>query len=108
MKTTIITILIFLLLTNCSHLNSDDYYKSASAKLDSGDRKGAISDLTKAIELNPNNAYAYFQRAKLFGDYDSIRKLADFNKAIELDSNFEEVFFIEELQTNGMERILLL
>ena len=48
----------------------------------------AISDYTKAIEINANNAYAYCNRGSVYDDkglYD--KAIADFNKAIEIIQN---------------------
>ena len=51
-----------------------------------GDYYGAISDFTKAIEINPNNSRAYYNRgwnkAKLKDYYGAI---SDYNKALEID-----------------------
>ena len=46
-------------------LNAGDnsyYFNSAYEKAKRGDHCGAISDYTKAIEINPNFANAYFNR----------------------------------------------
>ena len=38
------------------------YFKLGNQKLDSEDYKGAISAFTKAIGINPNDRYSYFNR----------------------------------------------
>ena len=56
-------------------------------------RKGAIQDYDKAIELNPNSAYAYNNRGyakfQLQEDYQAIE---DYDKAIELDPNYAQAY----------------
>lgn len=64
---------------------TDVYIDRAQLKRDLGDYRGAIQDFSKAIELNPNNAYAYMRRGfvkiKLVDQRGAIQ---DFNKAVEL------------------------
>ena len=38
------------------------YFDRAFEKGDKGDHYGAISDFTKAIEINPNDGYAFYNR----------------------------------------------
>ena len=40
----------------------DFYFDSAFDKAERGDHYGAISDYTKAIEINPNNASSFYNR----------------------------------------------
>jgi tetratricopeptide (TPR) repeat protein len=70
------------------------YSSIANAKLKTGDFAGAIHDLTKAIDLNPENARIYFHRgnAKMeVGDYRGA--LNDFIKATEIISAYTEAHF---------------
>lgn len=55
----------------------------------------AIDDYHKAIELNPNNATAYFHRGQLRDSYVNDKKgaLVDFTMAIKLDARYEEAYF---------------
>ena len=65
-----------------------EYYSSAFNKDDKGDYTGAISDYTKAIELDPNYADAYVNRGiskHNLKDYKGA--MSDYNKAIELNPN---------------------
>jgi tetratricopeptide (TPR) repeat protein len=53
-----------------------------------GDFRGAIANFNQIIDIDPNNAYAYFGRgfSRLpLGDYRDAKK--DFDKAIEIDPN---------------------
>ena len=65
--------------------NSKFYFNRAFEKGNNGDHYGAISDFTKAIEINPSEG-AYYNRgwnkAKLKDYYGAI---SDYTKAIEID-----------------------
>ena len=39
-----------------------DYFESGLEKARNGDYYGAIADFTEAIEINPNDYYAYYNR----------------------------------------------
>lgn len=71
-------------------LNSDSaYFNRGVSKFELNDYKGAISDYTKALELNPNNSRAYMNRGVMktnLKDYDGA--IADYTKAIELEPSF--------------------
>lgn len=55
----------------------------------------AMNDYNMAIEENPNNATAYFNRGNLRNSYVDDKKgaLVDFTIAIKLDSKYEEAYF---------------
>jgi tetratricopeptide (TPR) repeat protein/S1-C subfamily serine protease len=63
------------------------YLNRGLAKLNSGDKQGAIVDYNQAIKINPNDAMYYSNRgiakSKLGDDRGAI---SDFNQAIEIDS----------------------
>ena len=65
------------------------YFNRAFEKGNNGDHYGAISDFTKAIEINPSDANAYYNRGlsknKLEDHYGAI---ADYSKAIEINPNY--------------------
>jgi len=59
---------------------------SANQKYDTGDYKGAIDDYNKAIEINPKDADAYYNRGNAkdeLNDYQGA--IADYSKAIEIN-----------------------
>ncbi len=62
------------------------FFSSGEVKFGKSDFKGAITDFTKAIELNPKLVDAYNSRAAAkFSSGDKQGALADFTKAIELN-----------------------
>ncbi len=93
-----LSLVLALFLSSCTTLTFDDYLHSARLKVEQGDFDGAISDLNKAIALNPNSAAAYGIRgyAKYHtkgggltyhegGDLDGA--IADFDKELSLEPN---------------------
>ncbi len=64
------------------------YVKRGRRKYDDGDAAGAITDLDKAIKLNPNDAEAYKYRAKAKAKLGNlVGAIADYNQAIKLKSD---------------------
>ena len=64
---------------------AEEYVNSGNQKDDAKDYNGAISDYTKAIELNPDTAVAYSNRGNSksnLKDYNGA--ISDYTKAIEL------------------------
>ena len=58
-----------------------------------GDYDRAIESFTKAIELNPTYAIAYYNRGNAYRDKDNFdRAIADYTKAIELKPDFVEAY----------------
>ena len=78
---------LMLLVSDNVYANDGDYYFNlGNEKADKGDHYGAISDFSKAIEINPNDDDSYFNRgnskSKLKDYYGAI---SDFSKAIEIN-----------------------
>jgi len=74
--------------------DADSWFRLGLAEGLRGDFGGCIADLTKAIELKPDFAVAYFNRAnakQATGDLDGA--LSDYAKAIELKPDFPLAFF---------------
>lgn len=80
---------LLLLTTSVSFCQTlEEYFNIGLEKAKAKDYDGAIADYTKAIELNPNNANTFINRAigKVgLKDYDGA--IADYTKAIELNPN---------------------
>src|SRR6266850_7191852 len=91
-------ILIFLFFIACtssgqSGNSAEQYYRSAISKKANGDLDGAISDYTKAIEINPRYAEAYANRGlarKTKADLEGA--IADYDKAIALNPRLKEAY----------------
>jgi Tfp pilus assembly protein PilF len=80
-------ILIFLCAAFVNAQKAIDFYNSGVKKVDSRDFEGAKNDFQKAIEIDPNYAFAHNNLAllliKQFGDKESAK--FHYEKAIELD-----------------------
>jgi tetratricopeptide (TPR) repeat protein len=69
-------------------IEAEKYFELGDAKATSEDYEGAIASFTKAIEINPNYAQAYWNRADanlILGNYKST--IFDCNKAFEYEKN---------------------
>ncbi|MGI2905727.1 tetratricopeptide repeat-containing S1 family peptidase, partial [Tolypothrix sp. VBCCA 56010] len=67
---------------------ADDFYLKAYEKYSHKDYKGAIQDWTEAIRLNPNLAYAYYNRGVVRSELgDKQGAIADYNTAIKINPN---------------------
>ena len=83
---------------------SSEYFDSGYDKAENGDYYGAISDFTKAIELDPNYAIAYHNRGwskNKLKDYNGA--IADYNKSIELDPNYTNAYVNRGLAKRKLE-----
>ena len=78
--------------------NIDFYANRAMEKAGFGDTKGAISDMDKVIEMNPNYFNAYYNRGNLksrIGDWNGAIK--DLNEAIKMTPYLPYAFFLRGL-----------
>ena len=84
-------LLISIFITNCG---GDDYYNIATFHAKNGDYEKAIEYFTKAIDKNPKDGEAYYQRAycrqTINGDNELI--IADYTKSLEFKSNDYEAY----------------
>ena len=70
------------------------YYRLGLAQYLEGENDKAMTNFSKAIELDPKHADAYFWRGYLYrlaSDFD--KAIADFDKAIELNPNFVDAYY---------------
>ena len=82
---------VMLSLTKKVHAETSTFYfNRAYEKAENGDHYGAISDYTKAIEINPNDAKAYSNRGitKGIGFNDEEGACEDIKKAASLGSQY--------------------
>lgn len=93
----ILMVLFFGLLANqvtYGQNTSREYFESATSKYDKGDYDGAIADSSRAIELDPRNAYAYRVRGNAKDDKgDYAGAVADYRDSIALDSQDFRIYF---------------
>jgi len=76
--------------TNLS-LNADNKGKDNEIIVD---YSSAIADYNKAIKLDSDLIFAYFNRGNTYAKSKQLDKaIADYNKAIELDSRFKEAYY---------------
>jgi tetratricopeptide (TPR) repeat protein len=67
---------------------AQDFYNRGLQKYKAGDLKGAITDFTSSIRLNPDVALAYIARGNaLFDQGDLQTALKDYNQALRIDPN---------------------
>ena len=79
---------IFSLTEKANAESADFYLKSADKKIKQENFYGAILDLTKAIEIEPNNAALYSMRSyPKFVLKDFLGAKSDLNKAIKIEPN---------------------
>lgn len=59
-----------------------------------GDHQGAVEDLSRAIQLNPNDAEAYYKRGNINYDQGNFEAaIEDYTTAVRLNENMPDVFF---------------
>ena len=72
---------------------AEEYFYNAFTKLILEDYKGAITDYTKAIDLDSNYTVAYFQRGNAKDELKDYRgAITDYTKAIDLDPNHTKAY----------------
>ena len=82
-----------LILAGCRD-KSIDHFKRGIVHLEKGEHDRAISDYTKAIEINPRFAMAYGNRGNAYsnkGRYD--QAFSDFSKALEINPRDAEAYY---------------
>lgn len=72
----------------------EDYNRRGIARMEAGDREGAVADFNKAIELDPQLSGAFFQQAGVKGkpQIDNRIVLDDYNRLTGLDAGYVFAF----------------
>ena len=87
--------------------SADYYFDSARKKSDSGDFYGAISDYTKAIEIDPFFAEAFYNRGNRKRDLgDKYGAISDYTKAIEIDPFFSLAYVARSIQREKLGNLI--
>ena len=69
------------------------YNNRGIAKGSMGDHKGAIADLDRALEINPQLAGGYYNRGNAKGSMgDHKGAIADFDRALEIDPQYADAY----------------
>ena len=101
--TAVATAMVVFLNQSANAQGAQDHYKLGYDKVELGDYQGGITEYSKAIEIDPNYAAAYANRAfakGISGDHQGA--IADYNKAIVIDPQNAQSY-----QGRGIEKILL-
>ncbi len=89
-------------------LKADDYLASATQKRRKQDYRGSLVDLDRAIQIDPNLAFAYINRGFIRAEklQDIQGGLADYNHAIQIDPNLALAYNIRGfLKANKLQDI---
>jgi serine/threonine protein kinase/lipoprotein NlpI len=74
-------------------LTAEQLVDRGNERWDKGDKQGAITDYSKAIEINPKIANAYYNRGNARSDLgDKQAAIADFDKAIEINPRHTDAY----------------
>jgi tetratricopeptide (TPR) repeat protein len=87
---------------------AEHYTESAQEKYKKQDYQGALDDINRSIQLDPNSSFAYGWRCFLKADkfQDNRGALADINRSIQLDPNNSLTYFMRgNLKTNKLQDI---
>ena len=74
-------------------LSASEYYEHGNRALQRREYQAAINDYTRAIALDPDDAFAYNNRGLAYGNIDDFQAaIRDYDKAIALDPDDAEVY----------------
>jgi tetratricopeptide (TPR) repeat protein len=85
---------IFLASYACGEEAKEDHFSKGTECLNNGMYDNAIAELSKAIEINPNNALAYNNRGSAYyseGRYD--QAISDYSKAIDINPTLDKPYY---------------
>jgi tetratricopeptide (TPR) repeat protein len=75
-------------------LYRNGYLNRAYAYLEKGDKKRALADLNKAIDLKTPHAHAFFTRGTIYVDLENwAAAIADLDEAIRIDPEMAEAYY---------------
>ena len=81
------------LITACANPLATNSYDSGIEKYEQGNYQGAISDWSKAIEINPQDAIAYYNRGLAKGDLEDYQgAISDYDKVIEINPKLADAY----------------
>lgn len=72
--------------------DADLYSRRAYHRRENNDKRGGLADMSKLIELEPENANNYRARYAIWDEDDYPHRVADLDKSIELDPNSLETY----------------
>ena len=94
--------------TSGSQRNSEDlnnalsYRDRGTENLEKGNINQALTDLNRAIQLDPNDFFSYYERARVYSHkQDYSRALADVNQSLRLNPDFAQAWGMRSMM-NGM------
>src|SRR5687768_6061174 len=80
--------------TAAAQTTADDFYNRGVERLKAGDRPGAVSEFTKAIELKPDFVRAYFERAVAKLELKDLQgAIDDFTRITQIDPKYPSAYF---------------
>ncbi|MBM3404430.1 MAG: tetratricopeptide repeat protein [Bacteroidetes bacterium] len=85
--------ILLLVMASCQEEKAGDFINAGLEKMNAKDFQGALADFTKATEVEPSSAPAFYNKANMEGQLGKLDEaLADFNQCIKLDSTFAEAY----------------
>jgi len=77
-----------------SESRAREYYQQGLQKIENGDEPGALTAFDRAIDIDPDDANAYYKRANIHFDMDNHElAIVDYSAAIERDPNYSDAYF---------------
>ena len=84
--------------------SAEFYYKSGNEKYNSENYKGALSDFSKAIKINPQYEDAYNERGNVKLDLKIYKgAISDYTKAIKINPQFGDAYYNRGLAKENLE-----
>jgi tetratricopeptide (TPR) repeat protein len=88
---------------NLTNERAEAYFMRGINKSKVGEVKGAIQDLTTAVELSPTYSNAYFSRAMIRSQSgDQMGAVLDFTSSIKLRSDYPEAYYLRGILKNSL------